>query len=83
MPKVITSEGTNVIIYSWGLVACSACAPKEMDIEEITKQVNALHPTGITSKWKPSKDEKFSDGQTNPCSCDKQPTTRKHYLFNC
>jgi hypothetical protein len=48
----------------------------------------AEHPTGITSKWRKSKDKTFAAGGVggalpNPCPCNTCPKTHKHYLFNC
>lgn len=72
----------EVHIYSWGLVSCSVCAPKDMPIEEVTSQVNIELPTGISSQWSNSEDTHFAQGQTNPCVCESNPD-RLHYLFTC
>lgn len=73
----------DIIIYSSGIVAASVCAKNTISIEMITEYLNTESPTDISSKWSLSKDRHFKGGQTNPCSCDKYPETRKHYLFNC
>lgn len=79
----------KVSVYSSGAGYCSVCAPNDMSIEEITEQVNILNPTGIESKWKLSEDPTFHkkvdyvEPAPNPCPCDQQPETRKHYLFEC
>ena len=72
----------NVDIYSKGIVACSACVPKDMSKEDIEQAVNAKLPTGISSQWKISEDEKFREGLTNPCVCEAD-SNKLHYLLNC
>jgi hypothetical protein len=73
----------DVIIYSTGIVACSVCADNSLSIKKITRIVNDMNPTYISSKWKLSKDKTFKNGEPNPCVCEQNPDTRKHYLFNC
>ena len=53
-----------------------------MTIKQITKELNIINPTGVSSKWKLSEDKFFANGQSNPCQCENDPS-RKHYLFNC
>jgi len=72
----------DVIIYSKGFVHCSVCALASLSVEEITRFVNKENPTGLTHGWSVS-DEPFKGGQPNPCPCDQEPETRKHYLFSC
>lgn len=66
--------------YNIGFVCASICT--NMTVEEATEELNAQHPTGISSQWQPSEDKTFVGGQPNPCPCDQDPN-RKHYLFNC
>jgi len=69
-------------IYKIGLCCASVCST--LSLEETTERLNVEHPTGITSRWEPSKDATFADGKSpNPCPCNQNPTTHKHYLFNC
>lgn len=72
----------EVIVYTSGLVSCSACAPADMPIEEVTRLVNLQTPTGISSQWELSDDDEFALGVPMPCVCD-QDASRMHYLFNC
>jgi hypothetical protein len=73
----------KVIVYSSGVVSCSVCVECGLSIKEIEKEVNAINPTGVGSKWEISKDKTFSDGKhTNPCICESD-NTRLHYLLNC
>jgi hypothetical protein len=73
----------KVIVYSSGTVSCSVCVEGQLTKKEIENEVNIVNPTGISSKWRISKDKIFSDGEhTNPCTCDKY-LDRKHYLLNC
>jgi hypothetical protein len=69
-------------VYSLGLVACSICTNIK-DPREIEMVVNMRCPTGISSSWKISKDPTFHTGQSNPCPCEKNPKTHKHYLLSC
>lgn len=73
----------KVIIYSQGLISMSVCAEKDLTVEEITEEVNAQNPTGISSDWAYAEGENFNSGETNPCLCNQHPDKRKHYLFHC
>lgn len=66
--------------YRVGLIMASACT--SLDDKEATKLMNQEHPTGISSQWEVSKDEKFSTGQSNPCECPDK-STHRHVLFEC
>lgn len=72
----------DIEIYSEGLCALSVCVPNNATREEIERAVNAVHPSGIDSRWKISVDKTFKTGNPNPCDCEHTPT-RKHYLLNC
>ena len=72
----------SVQVYSWGLVSLSACAPKDMPIADVTREMNAQHPTGISSKWDVSDEKTFASGQPMPCPCESD-ADRLHYLFHC
>ena len=72
----------NVYVYTSGLVSCSACAPADMPIDEVAREVNLQNPTGISSRWQAAT-EPFADGTPNPCPCNQHPVERVHYLFNC
>jgi len=71
----------EVEIYSNGACFCSVCSSIE-NIEKLKNKVNEMNPTGITSRWKLAP-EKFKTGEDNPHPCEKNPQTRKHYLFCC
>lgn len=75
------TDGQPFYAYAVGLVAASVCT--SLSLEEATERLNSEHPTGISSHWQPSKDERFHTGQPNPCPCQQNPDTHKHYLFNC
>lgn len=72
----------KIHVYSIGLCAASVCAPKEMPLDQITKQLNELHPTGMDNDWEKDPAPQFRQGGTNPCVCEKDPE-RMHYLFTC
>lgn len=67
--------------YAVGTVSASVCS--SLSLEETEKRLNLEHPTGISSDWKLSEDTEFAQGQSNPCPCERNPKTHKHYLFNC
>lgn len=73
----------DVIIYSTGIVACSVCASNDLSPEQVEEEVNRISPTGISSNWRISEEETFKDGIPNPCPCEQNPETRKHYLLHC
>jgi hypothetical protein len=72
----------DISIYNNGVCHCSVCVPAGMEREVVETEVNAAHPTGISSSWSISKDETFAGGQPNPCPCDDDPQ-RMHYLMEC
>jgi len=69
-------------VYNDGFVHCSICTnvKSRKRIEEL---VNLKNPTGIESRWKISRDKTFRSGEANPCPCEKNPKTHKHYLMEC
>jgi len=71
----------KVEVYAVGLVHLSACAPKDMPAEDVVANVNLLHLTGISSRWK-IHEGGFKTGHNNPCVCE-QDASRLHYLFVC
>ncbi len=73
---------SSIDAYAVGLCCASVCASKTMTITEITDELNALHPTGITSDWHLSADATFKTGEPNPGQCD-ESTDKMHYLFKC
>lgn len=74
---------SDVVVYSYGLLSCSVCAPKEMDIKDVTNAVNVQNPAGTTNGWVLSEDKTFRQGGPMPGPCDQNPKDRTHYLFNC
>jgi hypothetical protein len=71
----------KIEIYSVGPAYLSACVEKGFDINELTREINDMEPTGIKSKWRFAK-ESFHDGSKNPCQCERH-SDREHILFNC
>jgi len=57
------------------------CVPWEWDTEDIERSANLRHPTGVTP-WKVA-NQRFRNGQSNPCPCEKKPKIRMHYLLSC
>ena len=68
-------------VYSYGPICASVCT--SLSLAEATRRLNQERPTGIESQWRKSKDKTFRTGQPNPCPCENNPSTHKHYLFNC
>lgn len=71
----------EIAVYANGIVHCSVCT-NVRGKKKIEVLVNMKNPTGIYSRWRISKD-KFRDGSSNPCPCEKNPKTHKHYLMEC
>jgi hypothetical protein len=69
-------------VYNLGLIHCSVCTNiKDPKMIEIV--TNMRCPTGISSGWKIDKEPFFHTGQKNPCPCEHNPKTHKHYLMAC
>jgi hypothetical protein len=68
-------------VYSIGLVHISVCS--SLSLEETLEMANIEHPTGLNHGWIFSPDAKFASGHDNPCPCNYEPETHKHYLLNC
>lgn len=71
----------DVDIYIAGALTLSVCS--SLTPEETLKRVNAEHPAGTELGWRMSKNEKFATGGPNPCLCERNPETHKHYLMDC
>jgi len=80
--KAREMENDPIYIYSLGIVAMSACVANHITPEELVAYANKQYPTGISSDWSIS-NEAFKTGETNPCCCNKNPDTHKHYLLVC
>ena len=80
MPKSI--DLADCVVYADGIVYCSVCVPKTWTREQVVKAVNAVNPTGITSKWTISSDTRFHTGGPNPKPCE-QEEGKIHYLMRC
>lgn len=75
------SSAKDFEAYSIGFVAASICT--SLPIEEAMKRMNEENPAGTQHGWMLSEDKTFRGGQPNPCPCDQNPETHKHYLLNC
>ena len=42
-------------VYSIGICYASVCAHESLGIEDVTEQINTLHPTGTMDEWQPSR----------------------------
>lgn len=73
-------QSKDFIIYDDGLVSASVCS--SLPQEEVEKRMKRVI-TGVTGGWRFANDGNFSSGEANPCPCNQQPKTHKHYLFHC
>ena len=66
-------------VLTEGLCNASVCSslPKREVARRMRQRLTGVGP------WRPSKDKTFSGGEPNPCPCNQNPKTHKHYLFNC
>ena len=67
--------------YRVGVMMASVCS--SLPLDATGRRLNAERPTGIPSPWQPSGDAAFRSGEPNPCPCERNPETHKHYLFEC
>ncbi|KKK94562.1 hypothetical protein LCGC14_2681600 [marine sediment metagenome] len=74
-----TKQVLNFVAYSVGLCCASICT--SLPLDETTKRLNSECPTGV-GPWEKA-NEGFRTGETNPCPCNENPETHKHYLFIC
>lgn len=72
---------TDFQVLRIGLMTASVCTAH--DVDETTRKLNLVHPTGLSWEWSPAKDPMFASGQTNPCKCEKRPDTHMHRLYVC
>jgi hypothetical protein len=75
------SKLKDFAVFSEGLCICSVCT--SLTVDEMLERVNAENPTGIESQWEISGDETFKTGEPNPCPCNVNPLSHKHYLLEC
>jgi hypothetical protein len=68
-------------VYGYGLVYASVCTT--LPAAQVADRMDATCPTGISSRWQLSADERFASGQPNPCPCERNPATHTHYLLEC
>ena len=78
----MSTETARVEVYSVGLVCASACAPTDVSREEIEREVNAQHPTGVSSRWRISEETTFATGEPMPSPCN-HGAERQHWLLSC
>ena len=71
---------TEFAPYAIGIAAASVCST--LSLRETTRRLNEEHPSGV-APWFPSRSATFRSGDPNPCSCERNPETHTHYLFEC
>ncbi len=67
------------MVYAEGICSASVCS--SLPKREVNRRMRS-RLTGVTP-WRPSRDKTFASGEPNPCLCDQNPETHKHYLFHC
>ena len=80
--EIVNGVVEELDIYANGIVHCSVCTNIK-DEKRIEQLVNQHNPTGLSYGWHIDSAPKFATGQPNPCSCDRNPKTHKHYLMVC
>lgn len=80
-PASARSTRAEIVCYSVGPLCISACAPKDLALNEVEVEVDAQHPTGLDHGWKVA-GEAFRGGHANPCECETDPS-RRHWLLTC
>ena len=73
----------KAVAYAVWLSTAMCCFPRRMRRAEVERQINAAHPTGISSRWRFSADKTFASGQPNPGPCNDKPETHVHRLMEC
>ena len=76
---ITAEEGEDFVVYGEGLIYASVCSSLAQD-EVVARMHRRL--CGTHAGWGLS-DKAFKTGEPNPCPCDNQPETHKHYLFEC
>lgn len=71
----------DYVMYAQGLCRASICT--SLPIEEALARANTLDHPGTAQGWQMCADPAFHGGESNPCPCDTQPDTHKHYLLEC
>lgn len=67
--------------YSMNLVSASVCT--SLGRQDVLARMNLQCPTGVGRSWQFSDSPVFAGGEPNPCPCDTNPDTHKHYLLEC
>ena len=73
------TEGEDFTVYREGLFSASVCS--SLPQSEVLERM-AARPCGTTAGWMLSDNPTFSGGEPNPCPCDQNPATHRHYLFD-
>lgn len=79
----MSATAERVTAYAVGICAASVCAAADASPDEIADAINASYPTGISSRWRVSGDPTFASGEPNPCPCNEEPESRRHWLLEC
>lgn len=71
---------TDFQVYSWGMCYTSVCS--RLTEAKTKDRLNVVMPSGTSKGWIKA-DETFKTGESNPCPCNNNPKTHKHFLFSC
>lgn len=75
---ITEGDGPDFRVHE-GLCFATVCTPL-LQAEVVARMER--RPCGTTPGWRFSR-EPFSDESLNPCPCDRDPETHRHYLFVC
>ena len=75
----MTGDIPEFEVYYVGSVYLSACS--SLSREETIRRVNAEYSSDVR-QWSVS-DKPFKTGDPNPCECNYNPQTHKHWLMVC
>ena len=75
---ITAGDGPEFMVYSEGLLYAWVCSP--LHHSEVESRM-ASRPCGTRHGWTLSDHSELASGESNPCPCEDDPETRKHYLF--
>jgi hypothetical protein len=78
--KPMDQDTNEFEAYSVGICAASVCT--SLTPEQAAERLNETNPTGIASRWEPSKSLRFHTGEKNGCDCPDYKGNH-HYLMQC
>lgn len=81
-PSIVHEDNEDGYFEPYTVGLCHASVCTDMTDEQATEMLNAMYPTGISSKWHISEEKTFRTGEPNPKPCE-DGQGRRHILFVC